>query len=362
MHLIPINCGITKNHIDKINKISREYSCFIFIRPVNLYSTSLIEEDYRTKKLDIHAKSSDWGPMAGFICVDSTLSKLAGGNPEKIARNANDVRKSLNTPGVGKTHLVISKKRVDELINKKLFTLENDTHEFTATKPNASAVRFQFEQRGDKYAVFYWPMATNTKTPLFVIGYTVNNVTTAATADYDLFAIAPHFSANNFETKTVTRVSDHGMRGVLSLFQLGIMKEINRRCGYPPVVNHGTELNNPFPENDTELAMFCPGGTSRMIRTRDVQHIFGDLALKGFHVYANQRWNAAVQAHIGAKLSRLSRPAVISTCVSSYLKQEDFGGLRIKGYGGETNDILAARSFYEDILNNSSASPYPRWR
>lgn len=362
MYLTEKNCGITKNHIDKINEISREHSSFIFMRPVNANSTSLINEGYRTKKLDIHAKSSDWGPMAGFICVDSTLSKLAGGDPDKMARNINDVKKSLKSSGVGKVHLVISKKRIDELIENKLFTLTDYTQEFTAKKDNASVVRFQFEARGDKYAVFYWPENTDVRTPLFVIGYIVNNVTTAVTADYDLFAIAPHFSAHNFETTSVTRVSDHGERGILSLFQLGIIREINRRCGPPPVVNHGTELNNPSPEKDAELAMFCPGGTSRMIKTRDLQHIFGDLALKGFHVYTNQRWNAAIQAHIGAKISRLGRPAVISTCLPACIKDEDLNGLGIKGYEGEQNEVFSAHNFHKKILNNSSASIKPRWK
>lgn len=362
MSLTSKESGITERHIKEINSISKKYSCFIFMRLVNPNSTSLIDEGYKTKKLDIHAKSSDWGPMAGFICVDSMLSKLAGASQERLEHNKNDVKKSLNAYGVGKTQLVISKQRVEELIRNNIIMLQDPRQEFTASKPNVPAVRFKLEPQGDKYSVFYWPAGSKDQQPLFVMGYTENNITTAVTADYDLFAICPHHTSKNFTKNTVTKVSDYGMQGVLSLFQRKLISEINRRCGPSAVINHGTELNNPFPEDDPQLAMIAPFGRSRIVQTRDLHHIFADLSLKGFHVYVNQCWNAAIKAHINAKISRLGRPSMISTCKLEYFKEEDFGGLDILGYEGEYNKSFASRDFLKHIVNNSSTSIKPRWK
>jgi hypothetical protein len=362
--LTPENCGITQAHIQIIQNIAREYSCFIFVRQVNTDSTSLIEEGYKTKKLDIHAKSSNWGPMAGFICADENLSKVVDDGSKKLETNRHAIQKALRTTGVGNVQLMISRSRVSELINKNLFDEQQPNRVFEANSPkNTKQMRFQFEEAGDeKYRVFYWPEGSIAKKPLMVLGYKDGQMVVPVTADYDIFAICPHFSAPHFNIKNVTRVSDNGMAGVLSKFQSFLIGIINSRCGGNPVVNHGTELNNPFPEIDPNLAMFPPGGNNRLVDRLKLHQIYGDLTIRGFHAYVNQYWSTAFKAHIGSKMSRLRNPAVRGGKFQpEYLSPSDFNGLDIGAYDDLGSRSRAMQRFGDEVANNLASSIRPRW-
>ncbi|MBP9960384.1 MAG: hypothetical protein KBF07_00260 [Pseudomonas sp.] len=360
--LTEIDCGMTRDHINVFQSLAREYSTFIFVRPVNQDSTSLIAEGYSTKKLDIHAKSSNWGPMSGFICVDSELSKVVDEGPDKVAKNREAVRHALRTDGVGQTELIIPYTRIEELVKKGLFTHAGMGGSFQASsRKNVKQMRFECERSADgRCHVYYYPAGK--KMPVMVIGYKHEGAVIAVTADYDIFAICPHHTAPGFSSASVANVTDQGLLGVLSRFQENLIRVINSRCGKHPVVNHGTELNNPFPENDRELAMFVPGGNARMINRGHLHDIFGDLAIRGFHVYSNSRWNAAVRTHIGSRMSRLQNPAVRGACATKYLSDADFNGLSVRGYGGETRLAFAQDKFGKELVNNSAADIRPRWR
>jgi len=363
MPLTPENCGITSDHIRKIQAIAKEKSCFIFARLVNPDSTKLIEEGYMTKKLDIHAKSSNWGPMAGFICVDSDLSKVVDEGTEKIERNKHAVTEALRTSGVGQVQLTISPARAAELASKGLFAQRSPDIAFDATsRKGKKTISFRFTTVADgKYSVSYKKNGGAFQ-PLMVIGYRNGGVVKAVTADYDIFAICPHFRAPGFRLGQVTQVRDQGMEGVLSHFQRSIKDLINQRCGPPDVVNHGTELNNPFPENEPQIAMFPPGGDHRLVERLKLHQIFGDLTIRGFHVYVNQQWNAAFKTHIGAKMSRLQNPALRATLRLEYMREADFGGLTLDGYGGETRTAMTMQKFGTEVANNRATSIRPRWR
>ena len=360
--LTPGNCGITTRHIGNFQAIAKEKRCFIFVRLVNRDSTTLIDEGYATKKLDIHAKSSDWGPMAGFICTDSSLSKVAD-DATKRAKNDNDVKHARHAPGVGTVALEISTTRAQELQNKGTFPAVAPGTPFEATSKGKGTTRkFRLDQTRDgKLAVLY--EKGGHFVPVEVLGYKdASGVVKAVTADYDIFAICPHHSAPGFSLKSVAQVSGTATEGVLSSFQKMIKREINLRCGPPDVVNHGTELNNPFPENEAQIAMFPPGGDHRLVLRAQLHLMFGDMAIRGFHVYVNQLWGAAFKTHIGAKMSRLQNPALRGALRLEHLPETDFDGLRLDGYGGNVGTAATAQRFGVEVANNRAQSVRPAWR
>ncbi|CAB3770121.1 anthrax toxin-like adenylyl cyclase domain-containing protein [Paraburkholderia solisilvae] len=362
------NCGIAASHIQHIQTVATQFSTFIFFRLANPNATRLIDAGYRTKRLDIHAKSSNWGPMAGFICADSALSKVADGGPAAIEHNQNAVRESLRSEQVGKIPLAINQARINELVNDGLFAAPTPAQAFNAQSPQGNAnLRFALEQNGaGDFDVYYYPATTGEKTPVMVLGYMGEDGAgvSAVTSDYDLFAICPHFSAPEFASNIDTRVSNQGLEGILSRFQQTIIGKINRLCGVNPVINHGTELNNPSPENDPELAMFVPGTDSRLVRRLELPRIFGDLAMRGFHVYTNDRWNPAFKAHIGARVNQLRNPArrAVAAKTLGCLRETDFMNLSIAGFAGETRLAFAQQKFGEQIANNLASTVRPRWR
>ena len=70
--------GFPKNHETPFHTIAAQEQCVIMSREVGEVCTQLIELGYDTKGYRIHAKSCDWGPMAGFVCRDPRLNKYAG--------------------------------------------------------------------------------------------------------------------------------------------------------------------------------------------------------------------------------------------------------------------------------------------
>ena len=70
--------GIVISHLAILAALAEELDIVFAFRPVNPLATQLIEQNYPTKNLTIKGKSSDWGPMAGFIPVRQEWSKLAG--------------------------------------------------------------------------------------------------------------------------------------------------------------------------------------------------------------------------------------------------------------------------------------------
>lgn len=68
--------GIPHAHCEGFRTVARAERCVLVSRAVGPVCTLLIEEGYAMKSFRIHGKSSDWGPMAGFVVRDPRLSKL----------------------------------------------------------------------------------------------------------------------------------------------------------------------------------------------------------------------------------------------------------------------------------------------
>ena len=105
------HCGMLVEHAEVFEQVAREVDAVIASRNLNLASEGLIRGGHATKGFFIKPKSCDWGPMAGFVCVNPNFSKTSD-----LAKQAQEVQNALGK-GAKRVHLHISSKRLIELEN-----------------------------------------------------------------------------------------------------------------------------------------------------------------------------------------------------------------------------------------------------
>jgi len=79
--------GFPKKVSDAFQKAADELNCVILSRVPGAAATTMIDEGYDLKPFYIHAKSCDWGPMAGFVCQLPAINKAGS---EKLDYNLNE--------------------------------------------------------------------------------------------------------------------------------------------------------------------------------------------------------------------------------------------------------------------------------
>jgi len=328
--------GITSAHIQKIQEVAKKRRCFIMVRPVNTLATGLIEDNYPVKGLDIHGKSSDWGPQAGFVPWDQSLSKVAG-IPEKVKKGNADNKKDIKQKQVEFVPLVITGDRLKQLRD---YTIKEKTNAFLspdAEKGGAftlirdSKIQFKLSKckTGDQYEVLYLKANEKQFEPLEVMGYSEAEPK-MVTADYDLFAVCPYYRTIS-KSSEVTQLKNRGLSGILSQYHMKVIQDINSSCRPKnPVVKHGAELSNPHPQEDKKIVMFTATGTSRMIPNDPATRgrIFADLIKRGFHIYVNKKWDQEVQTAIESRMNLSITPTRLGSLEA--LKSSDFIGFKCK--------------------------------
>jgi hypothetical protein len=83
--LVATTSGVTDGHAAAIARLCRELDIFIFIRPSEAETMHLIDAGFATKSMDVHDKSSNWGPMAGTVPLDPAFSKKCAAFPRPTA-------------------------------------------------------------------------------------------------------------------------------------------------------------------------------------------------------------------------------------------------------------------------------------
>ena len=74
-----LNMGITDSHQEKLQAWVNKYNVALFVRVSDLTSVNLIDTDkFACKSVDIHDKSSNWGPQQGAVPVDPFFNKKSG--------------------------------------------------------------------------------------------------------------------------------------------------------------------------------------------------------------------------------------------------------------------------------------------
>ena len=113
------NLGIPDAHSEAFLAAADTTGCVILTRTPGLASKMLLEDGYDGKCFHIKGKSCDWGPMAGFVCLDPILNKegIKGG-----LSNLLEHHKSLTMGYEGRVasfmQIIISDVRIRWLVHK----------------------------------------------------------------------------------------------------------------------------------------------------------------------------------------------------------------------------------------------------
>lgn len=250
------NQGIPPEYLQKMQEVSDNEGVLIAVRPVEKICRTLISEGYGSKGLHIKGKSSNWGPMAGFIPVDQQFSKLAG-NPEKIAaynqKNHDAIHVKKNAP---QEHLHISGNRIGELKEMGMMNNVRDVSPaagynkaiaFESTPKQGATQTFEAHQREDgQWEVFSGIGEQREK--LMVI---------PLTADFDLLFVHSHYEDVDLGQQDKKKPF-HPTLGIVSDKTTSVIDALNERFarGGPEnnMVHHGADTENPV----TEMAANFP--------------------------------------------------------------------------------------------------------
>ncbi|QWI73226.1 hypothetical protein ER45_029090 (plasmid) [Bacillus mycoides] len=342
------NSGLVPEHVETFKEVAKNTHTYIFFRPVNKLSTELIKQGAATKGMNVHGKSSDWGPMAGFIPYDADLSKVHGySNKVDIGNNENKHSIEENKGVITKVSLELSPERINELVKEKVmenpFTenikegVEGNEHWREISLPTGSKGVNKYEFRmyskeqinnssNNKLEIRYRQAgSTDTFKPLEVMAKVIDGISKPLTADYDMYALAPtlaeiqkkipvaEWQAALAEKQPLEELKDitnllikYGLmrkpnaeQGKLTDWQKDMIDKLNdaaQKAGYTggTVVNHGTEQDNTeFPEQDQEILIITPDGKTVLTKTwADTQKfIRQNITNKNYLYYFNRSYN-----------------------------------------------------------------------
>ncbi|MGX5632933.1 anthrax toxin-like adenylyl cyclase domain-containing protein [Bacillus thuringiensis] len=338
-----VDSGLVPSHVENFKTIAKNTHTYIFFRPVNTLSTSLIKKGASTKGLNVHGKSSNWGPMAGYIPVEQDLSKKYGNKNAVEKGNTDNEDSFVTNDGLnGKDHitkiiLTLDQERMEELQKEKLLTKgteqKEDNHVYLMFDVKNPSYEFRMDKQTGQVQYKTKKGQTTTLgkelekwTFLEVMAKVVNGDPKALTADYDLFALAPSLSeikkripVSQWEQllgmekpvekwKTTTQlIIKHGLtrenkedgKGTLTDWQRDMIDILNQAAidsGYTggTVINHGTEQDNTeFPEQDQEIFVITPTGETFLTQSwEDTQKfIVKNVIQEGYLFYHNRSYN-----------------------------------------------------------------------
>jgi hypothetical protein len=325
--------GIVDTHTAALERVAATENTFIFVRPTEYDTTVLIRAGYATKSMDVHHKSSNWGPMAGFVPCDPAFSKKCEGLPnpnehEHAHGKANPVQLTLKD-SLLKVHTKIEYKDDVQLVSapaakgkpqwvarrksggtgvkdlkSKFEAFQSQgvpEYKFCTAKPtdfgNKSTLFCLVRESGVEWSVYWvqWNGDTGILNPLRVFSYPQKGgKLNPVTGDYDLWMVSPHIKHLGAHTTTTLNTDAHGSSAA-SGYTTGLILKMNIACARQdvPVFNHGAEAQNyGFTQAlDVHLAMFTPGGTSRMVRMNQMPGILADLQQGGYLVVWNKRYS-----------------------------------------------------------------------
>lgn len=303
-HVTPIEAGVTALHISAIEETVKEHNAFLFLRPTEDDSRVLIEAGFATKSMDIHDKSSNWGPTAGMVPCDPFFSKKKIGqpNPDIHPHSHGDAHPVHLKLDEALENLLVSRGKMERLLHPQ-YAVADKTVAVSA-RPTAGVRFYRASQ-----IVFcvnstgvYWVKFTNPEKsagnliPVYVWAYRIGGVLKPVTGDYDMWMVVSHASAWWKHQESIAMRDEHGT-STASNFTKDLVNEMNAACKRKApltnqVFNHGAEAQNyAFTQAlDPRLAMFTPAGTSRMVNIVDMPKILTDLQNMGYLVIYNKRY------------------------------------------------------------------------
>jgi hypothetical protein len=300
--------GVATEHIQGILDVCARRNLFLFIRPTEFDSIRLIREGFATKSMDIHDKSSNWGPMAGCVPCDPAFSKNREGAPKADLKphahgEAKPVQLVLSSalkqallpsPGLGYELWQDLRDAFKPVTNAQ--DLLNPPRSRVHVMKDQSIRFVLVEETSGEWKVWWvheTPGRSPALIPLWVWGYTVRGGVKPVTGDYDIWLVAPQVTSRGEHRGGRLYTDSHG-RSAATPFIQSILPELNRAVQREdnPVFNHGAEQHNHgfLQKLDTQLAMFTPGGVSGMVPMPVVPQVLGEIQHFGYVVYPNRWW------------------------------------------------------------------------
>lgn len=181
--------GLSEEHFLPLQALAEKEQLVISFRPVEQVATSLISAGYPTKNFSIKGKSSNWGPMAGFIPADQFYSKLCGQKHKTEIMNKK-VAECIEQGHAGTQHLKLSESRINELVTMGLLIRHQPDEEgqimLDAKSPHGHHHAFTAKPvPGGQFFIY------NTKKEMPIMVLSSPDVNMPLTADYDLMVVAP---------------------------------------------------------------------------------------------------------------------------------------------------------------------------
>ncbi|HHC7419109.1 TPA: MARTX multifunctional-autoprocessing repeats-in-toxin holotoxin RtxA [Vibrio cholerae] len=174
-------------------EVAERENVIIGVRPVDEKSKSLIDSKlYSSKGLFVKAKSSDWGPMSGFIPVDQAFAKASA--RRDLDKFNGYAEQSIESGNAVSADLYLNQVRIDELVSKYQsltaleFDAESGMYKTTATNGDQTATFFLNKVTVDSKDLWQVHYMKDGELALFkVIGDPVSKQ--PMTADYDLLTV-----------------------------------------------------------------------------------------------------------------------------------------------------------------------------
>jgi hypothetical protein len=289
--------------------------------------------------MDVHDKSSNWGPTAGFVPCDAAFSKKLTGMPNPdihphVHGNAYPVHLCLKAGllerFIAQGKLMESRqpystsgmKTVERLPNYMAPTASSMARGvqmarfFTAggaTGAGPKSTLFCLIREGAGWKVYWvhWIGGSNQGRliPVWVWGYQTGGGLNPVTGDYDIWLVAPHMKDWRQHARVDFVETAHNTTSA-SRYMWSMVGDLNRACGRTgnPVFNHGAEEQNyGFTQGlDANLVMFTASGGSRMVSMGDMPQILADLHNAGYFVVWNKRYEE-LDPHVSGKAKLVNK-------------------------------------------------------
>lgn len=323
--------GIPLTHAAKLAELSKKMNLIFGFRPIDPLNTQLIIQKLPTKPMRIKAKTSNWGPMAGFICVNQSLSKLVFFGNKHLIDQANEEIEECLDQGLALTgFLTITTDRLSFLcenksrhqiafsnsqMNVKIRTsqgLECYTFHLSLLSPN----RWLVEYQGEPIKVLYAP---GTGLPMI--------------ADYDLMLVAP--SVHEFDH------SDTPINPEVSYF-LHKQKIIKSKVLWNRLFSQDESLKL----DDTQLLAYA---MSKEVYAANLDPTLGNLSKREKHLI--NEINTVLECKKGFELVHHGAEAANPFSVPEQAAKDNYPAVFFLPYTLDTNGNKVCRERIEIIKN-----------
>ncbi|OWY23350.1 hypothetical protein C7N43_07210 [Sphingobacteriales bacterium UPWRP_1] len=153
--------GFPEGHVQAFLKTAKDTGNVIMTRTPGGVCEMLLAEDYDGKGFFVKSKSCDWGPMAGFVCLDPLMNKNGlVGAMSNLSASLHALRDKYEGNTAKTTQIVISQQRFDWLRENKAkgatYTkVSDDLYTYESKELSALLMRHKDAAGGSLWYLYY---------------------------------------------------------------------------------------------------------------------------------------------------------------------------------------------------------------